>query len=951
MTCVVVRWEGRLVGRSERAAAQSVRTVAVVVFGSRPPTAAPPRQFHSHRHNTAAAMRRALTLIVVFSALGPMCHMAPAAGAGGGGVDDGVFAAGHGQRYSLQSTILLNDAAATGKDVGFQVTGEVTAGAVWQRGGERLLRLELLNPRLHIKSRKAPSPEGFVGHASKLDTTNNSPFYVHWNNGKVEHMFVASGEDLSMVNLKKGIASLFQFQLLDVETTEKDASGKCLVKYTATDPRSFTKTKTECVSPKTVPYIAHPEQVLSALVNSQRTSKYTMTGDLLAIDSVIATETHEMFVAIRQDAGSSIKAVLELSRTGRFEITDTVQAESVDAALTQVQEMQRTEFSKQILITEREPRICQDDCPNLHTVLKENKKFLKKDNLGTIRSATAFLKLLMVVRESKKEDLYKILKYTKNEETVLQLLDVLGAAQTAAAHEAAMKYLQLRDDSKLEENERYFWALSLGSHPIPQIVKGVLKLSHETNPSEKLEETIILTAAALSNRLSHLPGSEQHKVIEETRKSLVDGLNDCSSEECKQKYLRALRNLGDGNTVPVLLQHAVNGTKKTSVTAMKALRSLPSKYWDQTVISLMKRIYFQLDKKYDSSARTLATDILLETNPDKSFLKEILISLTSLDTAYEVKQYLWQRVTQISERDLQFRSLVNEIITEEKRLLKNYHAMALRGLSTAFTRSLFSNPYGNASLVTIQEISSGFLKRGTVDVVLEMNGETKEIFNLGLFAGGLSSLISSDDSDEPDDEPATAGMEVTALGVQLRPFIFFSGQGDLMGHVWSGTASEKTPAFQALALLHDHLQYLPLQPGFVAELSLIGAVSFDLSGQIQLSLWNRNAHSLVEKNAALVLQGRIKVDTEFVRSQADFTISTESSLNLVSDIDFSNNIALCLQLKQPDSSVRHNVFKVERIPGSKHRLRKSKYKVIPVSGRTFALNRKNNEMCSAIFEN
>jgi len=69
---------------------------------------------------------------------------------------------------------------------------------------------------------------------------------------------------------------------------------------------------------------------------------------------------------------------------------------------------------------------------------------------------------------------------------------------------------------------------------------------------------------------------------------------------------------------------------------------------------------------------------------------------------------------------------------------------------------------------------------------------------LGLFAGGLSSFISSDepaDPQEPQDR-ATAGMEITALGVQVRPFVFFSGQGELMGHVWSGTGSEKTPAFQ-----------------------------------------------------------------------------------------------------------------------------------------------------------
>jgi microsomal triglyceride transfer protein large subunit len=68
---------------------------------------------------------------------------------------------------------------------------------------------------------------------------------------------------------------------------------------------------------------------------------------------------------------------------------------------------------------------------------------------------------------------------------------------------------------------------------------------------------------------------------------------------------------------------------------------------------------------------------------------------------------------------------------------------------------------------------------------------------LVLFAGGLSSFISSDEEPaepEPQD-PATAGMEITILGVQVWSFMFFSRQGELMGHVCSGTGSEKTPAF------------------------------------------------------------------------------------------------------------------------------------------------------------
>lgn len=69
---------------------------------------------------------------------------------------------------------------------------------------------------------------------------------------------------------------------------------------------------------------------------------------------------------------------------------------------------------------------------------------------------------------------------------------------------------------------------------------------------------------------------------------------------------------------------------------------------------------------------------------------------------------------------------------------------------------------------------------------------------MGLFAGGLGSFMSSDEEtpQEEAEEAATAGMELNVLGVQIRPFVFFSGQGELMGHVWSGTGSERTPAFQ-----------------------------------------------------------------------------------------------------------------------------------------------------------
>ena len=73
------------------------------------------------------------------------------------------------------------------------------------------------------------------------------------------------------------------------------------------------------------------------------------------------------------------------------------------------------------------------------------------------------------------------------------------------------------------------------------------------------------------------------QIIGEGRTSLVEGLLGCNYEECKQKYLHALKNLALKDTVPVLLQHAVFGSKKTSVTALRALWSLLSDSWDEDV--------------------------------------------------------------------------------------------------------------------------------------------------------------------------------------------------------------------------------------------------------------------------------------------------------------------------------------------------------------------------------
>ena len=161
-------------------------------------------------------------------------------------------------------------------------------------------------------------------------------------------------------------------------------------------------------------------------------------------------------------------------------------------------------------------------------------------------------------------------------------------------------------------------------------------------------------------------------------------------------------------------------------------------------------------------------------------------------------------------------------------------------------------------------------------------------------------------------------------GAYLRPLQFFNGQGELMGHIWSGTASEATPAYTAITLLHDHRQTVRMQNGADLRIDALGANSVDLNGQVQFSLWNKNAKCQVDNkyafssrlffkkshiilfnySAGYAIEGTLIINARFISLKSQFTITQEPKLKLVSDSEFSSEVMLCIQLSQPDTILR-----------------------------------------------
>ncbi|XP_050464692.1 microsomal triacylglycerol transfer protein isoform X3 [Cataglyphis hispanica] len=848
---------------------------------------------------------------------------------------------GRGHKYKLTNTLIFREAGSpkSGGDVGFRLTGELDITAVWQDSNDPnsfLLKFKLLSPQLWIKSRRAPEPEGFVEHSSRVEQVAEKPFFVLWRYGDVEAIYIDSTENASSANLKRGLASVFQYRTLDDEVRQRDASGICDVVYVSVGENIIEKQKSACTYDTLPPPKRHPNPLFAVRLESYRNSTYVLTQSLLP-ERVVDHEAHRMTLTSKLDIGTNVVSERILEQAPEILSASVIQADSAKHAV-MILEPGYREISIEL---QSESVTCPDTgCPTIDQAIEEYRGALTSSALGTAKSASAFLKLLPLVKNALPEELHKILKTPRYRQIKMQLLDVLGSASTLPAHQAAMKIL--RKDEIGDETERYLWALSLSPTPNADVTKDILRRSEETMQNDKVSETYALAAGAMARHY----GSPA--LIEKARVSLELGLDTCSGEECKLKFLRALRNLRSAAAIPTLLSHALSNSKPISVAAWRALAAFPREAVTDELKAAAHKIFYQIGgPRRDSSARTLALDIILENEPSEEILHDLVKYLSSNDSVYEVRKYLSQRLEQIAEKNEQFARYLKNIYATGNTMVNNYHVRAQRGLSTAFTRNFLRSPESNGSLVTIQEVNSGLLKRGIVDVVLETNKQRQAMFSLGLFAGGLGSFVSSqDDGVEADDEVATAGMEIDFLGVGVRPFVFFSGQGELMSHVWSGTASERTPAFQALASLYNHNEYVPLGSGFVAEIDVQGAVSFDLAGQIQLSLWSRNAQSLVEMNAGVMIHGGTRVHSNFVQSKAEFSMAMEPKLELSTDVDFSGPVSLCMRLSQPITTVKQQIYKIERIPGSRHRLRKTRRTKIHSPGRSYKLNQKNNEMCT-----
>lgn len=297
------------------------------------------------------------------------------------------------------------------------------------------------------------------------------------------------------------------------------------------------------------------------------------------------------------------------------------------------------------------------------------------------------------------------------------------------AHDAAKDILKIESTEKTDNAERYLQGLAVGSRPQEAVITDLLNMT-TAKLTTKLHDSLTQTIASMANRYTRLVDqSFDCEIVKKVTIYLTKSLNEAKSPTDKEIHIRALNNLQSPETVSLLFSQVYQPERLVSVAAMKALRNFPTKTWKPMHRKQFEDIFYQKKRKFDSSARTLALDILLALRPGTDELRPLLQYLRSNDRAFEVKQYLLQKIQMLSEGCSRFRTVVKQVMTEDSRL-NNYHVVGQKGLSTALARKFSKSPAFNMTLLSVQEMYGGTLKRGLVDMTVDAGRDKFSVFTV-----------------------------------------------------------------------------------------------------------------------------------------------------------------------------------------------------------------------------
>ncbi|XP_074648855.1 microsomal triglyceride transfer protein large subunit-like [Tubulanus polymorphus] len=854
--------------------------------------------------------------------------------------------------YNYETSVIASETVLKKEyDVGFKLSATVEMDALWTKETSALFRMQVFNVKLN--GVKSTEPGTVLPYA----TLSKYPIYFLRKDGRVTRVYITAEEEIAAQNIKNGIISLFQYQTKSEIKNEVDISGECTVEYEV-HKNTVTKTKSDCSTLEIAGQNRNYNKVLDISDVSNMITIYELDADG-SIKVVTATETHDLSIPTHSKIANQFLQMQHLVQvsTGSCESIDGDNPQEAAALIKDSSTWKIFEMLPTVDDEEGLSGTC-DQCLKPGDLVAKLRGDLDKEKLGHLEAAGAFVKLVASFRQTGKKEIVKVLKDPKNKDIFTELIDVVAAAQTVDAVDAMLELVDFNSEDSQATAERMFMALSYATHPDDLLMEKLLDVVKKGISDEKIQRSAALALGALIKTFAqNIQANDQ--IIQDYQNYLLDQLTACLTAECKIDFLTALGNSRLHQPLPTLLRLAETSQQRSvSLAALKAISYIESGYITDEVKEMLLNIFLQTSRRYDTTVRVAALSIVLRNKPTLELLENAIVSLKS-ERQKELKTYVLAIVEDLASKDACFQKIVSQLRNNSK--VVNYDSFAQNGGSSSYTGTLSALTDADIKYsLNVENSKAGIMKNSDFDVYLKHKDQRMlPIISLNLYADGLESLAGGEDNendnydDESKDETveATAGMVLSLLDVSLPPLQFFKGQSELMSAVWYAP-STLTPVVQGTILLHDYNRAVHLQNGLIVKHSISSGLSFDLSGAISISLWNRNANSLVESSGALFLLGTSSINVGGVRVGLEFTSRAESYMDSITDVEFYEApFKMCLQMNHPEFTQTYTFEQSESLPAmsvTPYKKRTSiQHKINAVS---FPLHRKNNEQCRILLD-
>ncbi|XP_066477502.1 microsomal triglyceride transfer protein large subunit-like [Tiliqua scincoides] len=806
---------------------------------------------------------------------------------------------------------------------------------------EQLLHIQIHDLQVHHEPEHKKNQTINSNPTSKawLNTTElQQPFFIHWNNGKVEGIYEEQAGKPLMVELKRGLVSLFQFQTQPGIVTEEDISGTCQVTYVVSNA-SVLKTKDlhSCIRQKFG--FSSVNKIFGILWQPTSKSLYSVEGGF--INSVLSEESHVISLTLKSSIGVSIISRQHLELVTQVPGSKEVHRNSLQEALVALKPGKPQRIN---MASEPFKRPC-TQCPTLKTYLKTLAKRKVKMDVNKAPTTWKFQKVVRMLRDAKKRDILLLLKKAP-EDMVPFYVEAAVAAQSAASLTALSEFLDFGSWKQTPLLQKFLYAAALSPRPSKDLLRLVLDKLNGKKADASIWETGYIVIGSLVGKLCQMKlcGLED---VRQGIETVLKRLDDAKSDSEKIVYLLSLSNALLPEAIPTLLRYTEEGSASVSAAAVSALQRYPAQHISSTVKMAMKRIFHQIQKRYSKISRLAAAEILLDNEPSPVDFTNILLATRELEP--EMSRFLLSKIQKIiHSHHHPTWQVIKEVLKDPQ--INNYHILSSQiGSSVSFTGPLAETNDAHSTFgMELLFSASGLLRKSMTSFNILSHGHHLQAAQITIEAKGLEGVLGGGTAEE-DEYEFMAGMSAVLLDVQLRPVTFFQGYTDLMSKIFS-SSGEPTNVVKGNTLLMDHQQAIPLQSGLQAMINVQGGLGLDVSADIDMNMWEQEFKTSTKTRGALTIDFQAEMDAPIFQAtvQSQTEVEMASNFNTMTRLSDSP-ILMCLQFTEQPASYREFFLVTESSAKNSMTVRKGRQATIP--GRELPLHRANSEMCKILLGN